>query len=57
MIAFYPPEVVRVGWEAALETVPDIRASGLRYAQACHEWGRARLGRGGRRSAGWRTSR
>ncbi len=44
VIAFYPPEVVRVGWEAALETVPDIRATGLRYAQACHEWGRARLG-------------
>ena len=43
VIAFYPPEVVRVGWEAALETVPDIRATGLRYAQACHEWGRARL--------------
>jgi hypothetical protein len=42
-IAFYPADVVRVGWEAALATVPDIRASGLRYAQACHEWGRARL--------------
>ena len=43
VIAFYPPEVVRVGWEAALQTVPDIRSAGLRYARACHEWGRARL--------------
>jgi hypothetical protein len=43
VIAFYPPEVVRAGWEAALETVPDIRAAGERYATACHEWGRARL--------------
>ncbi len=43
VIGFYPPEIVRVGWEAALATVPDIRESGLRYAEACHEWGRARL--------------
>jgi hypothetical protein len=43
VLAFYPPDVVRVGWDAALATVGDIRASGLRYAQACHEWGRARL--------------
>ena len=42
-LAFYPPEVVRIGWESALATVPDIRESGLRYAAACHDWGRARL--------------
>lgn len=42
-VAFYPADVVRAGWRAALEAVDDIHASGLRYAHACHEWGRARL--------------
>ncbi len=43
VLPFYPVDLVRSGWQTALETVADVRASGLRYAQACHEWGRARL--------------
>ena len=41
-LCFYPPDVVRVGWQAARATV-QVRAAGLRYAQACYAWGRARL--------------
>jgi hypothetical protein len=41
-LCFYPADVVRAGWEAA-RAVVQVRAAGLRYAQACHDWGRARL--------------
>jgi hypothetical protein len=42
-ITFYPADVVRVGWKAALSVV-DPLAAGRRYARACQDWGRARLG-------------
>ena len=41
-LCFYPADVVRAGWQAA-QAVVDVRAAGLRYAHACHEWGRGRL--------------
>ena len=41
-VAFYPPDVVRIGWDGALAvTAPEL--SGARYVQACHEWGRVKL--------------
>jgi len=47
-VAFFPPAVVRQGWEESrsVRTGPDAQHGGLRYATACHEWGRVRL-------AGW----
>ncbi len=46
--AFFPSAVVRQCWDesAAVRRGPDSFRGGLRYAQACHEWGQARL-------AGW----
>jgi hypothetical protein len=41
-LAFYPADVVRIGWEGALLSTDPAR-SGARYAQACHEWGRVKL--------------
>jgi hypothetical protein len=41
-LVFYPPDVVRVGWEAAWASTDPAR-SAARYAQACHEWGRVKL--------------
>lgn len=41
-LVFYPADVVRVGWEAAWASTDPAR-SATRYAQACHEWGRAKL--------------
>jgi hypothetical protein len=42
VIGFYPPDVVRELWAAVRATV-DVRAASLRYADACHAWGQARL--------------
>lgn len=41
-LVFYPADVVRVGWQAAWASTDPAR-SAARYAQACHEWGRAKL--------------
>lgn len=41
-LGFYPADVVRLGWEAALAVTTPAR-SGARYAQACQEWGRVKL--------------
>jgi hypothetical protein len=41
-LVFYPADVVRVGWEAAWASTDPAR-SAARYAQACHEWGQAKL--------------
>jgi len=41
-LAFYPADVVRMGWEAAWASTSPER-SAARYAQACHEWGQAKL--------------
>lgn len=41
-VAFYPADVVRLAWETGCRAVPPARGA-ARYAQACHEWGRARL--------------
>jgi hypothetical protein len=43
-VAFFPADVVRTAWDAARATVDDVRQSSARYARACHEWGRPRLG-------------
>lgn len=40
--AFYPADVVRLAWDAGRGAVPPAAAA-ARYAQACQEWGRARL--------------
>ncbi len=41
-VAFFPVDVVREAWTAGRAAVAPGHAAG-RYAQACHEWGRARL--------------
>jgi len=41
-LAFYPADVVRVGWQAAWASTSPERST-ARYAQACHEWGRVKL--------------
>jgi len=44
-VAFFPPSVVRRAWQESrsLRSGPDPQRGGLRYAAACHEWGRVRL--------------
>jgi len=41
-VGFYPTDVVRLSWETARARVAPA-AGARRYAQACQEWGRARL--------------
>jgi len=41
-LTFYPADVVAAGWDAAWATTSPERST-ARYAQACHEWGRAKL--------------
>ncbi len=41
-VAFYPPAVASAGWLEAVAAV-DPHDAAVRYTQACHEWGQARL--------------